>query len=211
MDWIIWRKPWKIKILKLWRKNQFWEFLWLLWIVKWYLSLTSGARTNQLRSVPITRFTVRSRVDFGMGFFRDPKIRDPNLESRSPGFRDFQDFVELSNPDPLGFGIGILNFGLDRKIPKIPGTGIGIWKLENNSEWDIPGFFIPRIGIFFRGMGYSDKKPTLVLSPCGAIQLLQQSSSSSTAQRAPLINPTMLFSAISVSCVLKLFCGEFVD
>ena len=61
--------------------------------------------------------TFKSRVGFGLGFFRDPETR------------------------PRGFGIGIFNFGLDRKIQKIPksrGSGSGFENPENLK--------IPRIG-----------------------------------------------------------------
>ena len=79
------------------------------------------------------------RVDFGMGFFRDPEFPIP-----IPGIRkrDFLFWARSKNPEFPGIGFGIWK---PQKIPeksreqtpenpKIPGIGVWIWKFRKNPE-----------------------------------------------------------------------------
>ena len=49
------------------------------------------------------------------------------------------------------------------EIPEIPGIGIEIFLVPVFGIFLVSRFFIPGIGIFFRGKGYPNKKPPLII------------------------------------------------
>ena len=97
-----------------------WSFFESIW--KWKYE-TKTAFSSKCSNRLISNFDqlMIVRVDFGMGFFRDPEYLIP-----IPGILD-QDFLFLArsrNPE-------------NHEILEI---GIGIWKLRKNPQWKIPKF-----------------------------------------------------------------------
>ena len=88
----------------------------------------------------------RGRVGFGMEFFRDLLIW---ARSKNP-----------ENPEIPGIGIVIWKSRKNRENLEIPVIGIVIWKLRTRVK--NPGFPKSLGSGFFRGMGYSEKKPPLI-------------------------------------------------